>query len=691
MASGSPTSQLLRNTQPLTAVLRPNFMIDRSWANTVCLPLKQCDLCHQRKVRCDRKFPCDRCNESFVQCLRTRIVKRTRRKRRPGHQRLQPSDTSVPQSTFSQVAGAAHGLDHAVQHDHSIQQSTVESNLPQHVRVPSDHPPVVSEGQSVSSLISEQNDSTGLLVVTDTNQQVTEQQPTQQNLSLLAGESRQELRQVHTTSQSGLSLDSPIPRYQIGAIYEARTHILSELQGNRGLNSEQREVFDLAILSASRIPLVRSRSVSVHDAFVTESVDFYDPVMYPSTEAMCFLLGGYRTVTASFHSELVSFISKRTFERMAYALIDQKVQGYTRVQYVVCVNFLALTSTAGLRVEGQTVFLQEQIKNLQDRYRENAFTALSHISVLDPPCLPLLQALLAGAMLFQLAGRIEKCAQLSAAACIVCTQLGGRYFASLASGASREDSLEARQSIGHCYILDKALAMTLGRRSLLPEMEVNVAVLIPPTADMPCSPIFNIYLEFAKVQDSIANTSRTQHTLALSERKEILRSLRSRMAEITLKVREFRLQSPHTSEHLLQGEWMGVDFTYFTIMTSIIRLDPNIFIDCNVRDDCLENARHALFELRRLEEHGLISQEYHNAYCISVAWIILVYPMCSFFTIFCNVVVTSDKSDFRLLEAVTDGLSMFAEYNTSVGNLQKLCGMLVSLCRIHIDDLGNVD
>jgi hypothetical protein len=81
---------------------------------------------------------------------------------------------------------------------------------------------------------------------------------------------------------------------------------------------------------------------------------------------------------------------------MAFALIDQKVQGHTRVQYIVCVNFLALTFAVGLEIKGQTLTMQERLKALQDRYRRNAFAALHNISVLNPPSLPLLQALLAG-------------------------------------------------------------------------------------------------------------------------------------------------------------------------------------------------------------------------------------------------------------------------------------------------------
>lgn len=137
-----------------------------------------------------------------------------------------------------------------------------------------------------------------------------------------------------------------------------------------------------------------------------------------------------------------------------------------------------------------------------------------------------------------MAGSVDKCAQLSTAACVVCTHLGGRYFANLAAGASQAESLEVRQSLGHCYILDKSLAMTLGRRSFLPEMEVDAAMLIPPAVEKPSAPIFNVYIEFAKIQDSIARDMRAHHPSTSSKRLEAVNSLRKRMKDIRVKIRE---------------------------------------------------------------------------------------------------------------------------------------------------------
>ncbi|KAH8667163.1 hypothetical protein BGZ61DRAFT_522230 [Ilyonectria robusta] len=633
--------------------------------------LTACDLCHYRKVRCDRKDPCGRCTESIVQCLRTRLLIRTRKRR----QRWMEHPTDTLTTHADQRLTQNSELETYLPRDEEHLDSPVPT--PRTMLSPSNW--ALGQGETTSRL--DLIDNIGLNV----HQPQSQQSPNQSATASPWGRPTGSTLSHDTSSDKGERRES-----QIAAAFEAQAYMQSELQENQRIGHQQREILQLAIELSSQNASRNEGPVSDVDAPPTERADFLDPSMYPSSEAVCFLLSGSRTVAASFHSELSSIISRVTFERMAFALIDQQVHGHTRVQYIVCVNFIALTFAVGLEAEDQTRSIQERLKTLQDGYRRNAFTALRHVSILDPPSLPLLQTLLSGAILYQMAGSVDKCAQLSTAACVVCTHLGGRYFANLAAGASQAESLEVRQSLGHCYILDKSLAMTLGRRSFLPEMEVDAAMLIPPAVEKPSAPIFNVYIEFAKIQDSIARDMRAHHPGTSSKRLEAVNSLRKRMKDIRVKIREFRLQPPHCTEHLLQGEWMGVDFTYFTIMTTIIRLHPDFSTNEHVREDCLENARRSLSELKNMENHGFKSGKYRNAYCYSVAWIVLLYPLCPFFTLFCHVVETGNESDFQLLKEVADGLSMFAEYIASVGNLQKLCNTLISLCTTHLDALIDV-
>jgi ribosomal protein L13E len=48
-----------------------------------------CVLCQQRKVRCDRKFPCANCTKAGVQCQSAALVQRQRRRRFPERELLE--------------------------------------------------------------------------------------------------------------------------------------------------------------------------------------------------------------------------------------------------------------------------------------------------------------------------------------------------------------------------------------------------------------------------------------------------------------------------------------------------------------------------------------------------------------------------------------------------------------------------
>jgi hypothetical protein len=69
----------------------------------------------------------------------------------------------------------------------------------------------------------------------------------------------------------------------------------------------------------------------------------------------------------------------------------------------------------------------------------------------------------------------------------------------------------------------------------------------------------------------------------------------------------------------------------------------------------------------------------------------LSYPLCPFFVVFCNVVGTSNESDFQILQAVTDGISALVSENKYVNRLHRLCATLLSLCTPLVKTSGQQD
>lgn len=76
MSSGIPTPERSSDAASPTATLpKPQRVL-------------ACVLCQQRKVKCDRKFPCSNCVKSGVQCLSASLVPRQRRRRFPERELL---------------------------------------------------------------------------------------------------------------------------------------------------------------------------------------------------------------------------------------------------------------------------------------------------------------------------------------------------------------------------------------------------------------------------------------------------------------------------------------------------------------------------------------------------------------------------------------------------------------------------
>ena len=47
-----------------------------------------CMLCHQRKIKCDRRFPCANCQKTNTQCIPAALLPRQRRRRFPERELL---------------------------------------------------------------------------------------------------------------------------------------------------------------------------------------------------------------------------------------------------------------------------------------------------------------------------------------------------------------------------------------------------------------------------------------------------------------------------------------------------------------------------------------------------------------------------------------------------------------------------
>ncbi|KAK1624339.1 hypothetical protein BDP81DRAFT_502080 [Colletotrichum phormii] len=445
------------------------------------------------------------------------------------------------------------------------------------------------------------------------------------------------------------------------AAAQAHSHIGSELESRMGLDAGKREVLRAALAFANQAS--QQPSVGAFEEDTGESFDVFSETSYPTAESLYLILSS--NVGQAFTMDIGSVISEEILERQALGLIEQSVNGAARVHYIVNVNFFVWMYLGASSFQTTGSVMAQHLILRRQKYEKNLRAVLCRIGVLDQPSLPLLQALLSGAMFMLLSGKLEMCWQLSASASRICMALGGPRRISSQTMAIHE-LRETRYTLSICYMFDRALALSMNRCLSLPRFDMNPTELVPTDAEKPYTSLIQVFLQLAEVQSDVVHHAKTKKTM---ENVETVQTLQGKM----WKIKETGQKQPlHTKEKCLQAEWMGVDFVYHSVMTSIVKLHPYLLDDAGLYQQLLGYAHFHLFR-------------------VSVSWLILLYPVYPFFVIFTHTVNTSSLQDYRLITQITTSLQEFAGHNPALMGVQKLFEEFVKLCTPIFDRNKSID
>lgn len=72
-------------------------------------------------------------------------------------------------------------------------------------------------------------------------------------------------------------------------------------------------------------------------------------------------------------------------------------------------------------------------------------------------------------------------------------------------------------------------------------------------------------------------------------------------------------------ERYFRAEWMGVDFAYYSVMTSIFKLHPYLVEDCGLHQQLLGYARTSLSSLQEMLTDAKSLVDFHT-FSTSVSW-----------------------------------------------------------------------
>ncbi|PLB55534.1 hypothetical protein P170DRAFT_43302 [Aspergillus steynii IBT 23096] len=347
-------------------------------------------------------------------------------------------------------------------------------------------------------------------------------------------------------------------------------------------------------------------------------------------------------------------ISPKTLERMCLALLSGAVCGNLALQYSLCVLCKATVYVSRWLRFCTPGALSDSLEKSKQSYIENSLRCMK-------------------ASLVHLLGQTSRSWFLTSLASRTFVALG--YHRLSPSVLESDDSSEIRHCTYWCYYMDKTLSMLLVRPSSLPTLRPDPASLVYTRISDPLSCKVKVLVRLARVQDLYLD-------IVIQGRKaeepcsiELVNSLQLELNSIRLSIMQFRPR--YIDIPSLDFEWDALDFTFFSIATTVLRLNYMTLHDHAKREECVQCARKALLSMRACQTHISTTSKINTDFLF---WTILLYPLTPFFVIFCNVVATSNMQDLELLKEATATISSIRDQCSFSINLQNLLSHLIGLC-----------
>ncbi|KAJ5886524.1 transcriptional regulator family: Fungal Specific TF [Penicillium subrubescens] len=604
-----------------------------------------CDLCHTRKVKCDRQDPCMNCVDAKAECLRTRQA----RVHRPRVSRLdalaerlaklEKSNTAETATSASPPSSTANhgGTSTAPSSPQSTYFDAARASVKRKFYAPVSHEISPSDQQDRKRRVSQS---------------------------------------IHT--QSHAEHHSPESTRHAS---EAREYIENELQCNPALSQDRRTALEMArrfVGQLSNPGLHRQETVACEELDV--EVNLARPNLTP--ELLYMMLPGPDKKTNS-QGTIVwpDHISDKTLERMGLAIMERSESEQVLQLYRISVWIKAFSCISKLAPLISSERLKAHFRTLKKQYEAGAIEELNSIPLTASPSLPLLQALLSGKRLMQYLGNMSRCWMFTALASKVIIALNYHNITDTVPRNDVEEEIHA--CVYTCYYFDKTLSLLLLRPPSLPELKVEPARLIHLDPEMPTTAMITGIVEFAHLKNTLPNILLDTKEMGGIEKANALSDLVARAHAIhsNLQVHRSRqeLEFP-ASWGILRREWLSVDFNYYSILTTIIRARSSVLKSRLVCEECLYAARKALTTLRALQEAFSGHAMSMDSYPYFLTWTMLLVPLSPFFVLFCNVVATSDHRDYEMIRTITDDLRQFAKANASIGKLCALFAKFLDLC-----------
>ncbi|KAI2895203.1 transcriptional regulator family: Fungal Specific TF [Aspergillus niger] len=436
--------------------------------------LSACDLCHLRKVRCDRQAICANCVDARVECRRDR----------------RPKAPSKPKALSSILS-----LGERV------------SNLERLTNQPrgNSHSPNVPDVMYTESNNTNESDKETSAERRKLNDHTTRSESAPQGhaeWATASEDSSHRAKQAKAILQNELSIDNDL-------ISDRRTILRSALDLVEKVAN--RKNLDLGGSSLLRMAETHYEGIEVPDV--------------PPPELLYMLLGEQSptlNVGKYVQVQWPDHVTGKSLEEMATQLLNGDAHGQLYHQLCICIYVKAVCHVDQLSRLSNNATLLKRLLGSKKVYESAAIRALREIDICTTPSFMLIQSLISGAKLMQQTGRMDQCWVLNSYAARLIVALNYHEIDHLTP-----DNEEILSAVFWCYYLDRTLSSLFIRPMSLPEPCMPLDQMLRKDESMAYGTVVEIISDLAQVQGELLDLSlngKRRYATEISARCEYLRS-----------------------------------------------------------------------------------------------------------------------------------------------------------------------
>ncbi|KAK6529940.1 hypothetical protein TWF281_009090 [Arthrobotrys megalospora] len=345
--------------------------------------------------------------------------------------------------------------------------------------------------------------------------------------------------------------------------------------------------------------------------------------------------------------------------------------------WLVCFNNVLLFSLYGMGTNKK-----EDIQiALVEKYFFNSWAAFDDVSILLTPNLINVQALLTLAIVAQEISKPGLCWMLLSQACRLAQAIGLHRQSHPAQNFSEEEAVERQLVFWTLYVMDKALSLTFGRSTCLPDFDVDVDLPDNVTGNVLLTQHFSGWVWLAKIQSQIYMRLYSASACRASDEDR-----QHAAKELELELRNWWAQNGAglqliPSIGLFEKQYLELEikFSFHNSMIMIHRVNKG---GGELSEAiCLDSARTSVQLIKQTLEVN------NDAADGSVLlWLFQYFPFTPFFVLFSNVVRNpeekSSRDDFVLMQHVVSYLDRMKAANESASKLLRIAETFTQIAAV---------